>query len=133
MTRGHHEHRTRKRRPDRHYKVLRTNRLRSNCALSECFWYDKKAHPKLYELVSIDGRSSVGSSRLSCFNSLTRRLFVSNSHVGRMCTQYDTFVGYMALRPIVRNIRLRAEPFLAQASIRRSRGRGKLITRECQS
>jgi hypothetical protein len=72
---------------DPYFKVLRTNRLKSKCAVSERFWRGRNA---LSETVSA-AFNRWGASAQSCFNSLTRRLFVSNSHVGRMSTQYYIF------------------------------------------
>ena len=79
-TRGQYEHRTHKREADQD-KVFRTNRLKSNCAISKFFsrGYNENAQSKLisWEVLA-----------RSCFNSLTRRMFVSPDHGGRMSTQY---------------------------------------------
>ena len=57
----------------------------------------KYAHPPLFQLVSIV--ESLGLFwRLSCFNSLTRHLFVSGSHVGCMST-HTIFLRFQGASP----------------------------------
>jgi hypothetical protein len=55
--------------------------IKANCATSEC-GYDQIPHPPLFQA----GFNLVGSCDVSGFNSLTRRQFVSGSHVGCMST-----------------------------------------------
>ena len=65
------------------------------------------------------------------FDSFTRQLFVSNSHVGRMCARSTIFFS-MVLRQIVNKHPTAAEPFFIQ-SIHLKEPGAKANRSECQS
>ena len=84
---------------DQDYNVFRTNRSKLIVRFRSVVM-TKYAHPPFVSA----GFNLVGSCDVSCFNSLTRRQFVSGSYVGCMSTaNYTSFVPWY-LRLIIRTI-----------------------------